>query len=188
MSIKVNPLCIGFISTDSAGRNLIGTACVINGKNSVVTCSHVISNQITLFYIPSNLKRSFRLRVVKDIPNKDVALLATDSITNWPMPLGQMSDLNPKEMVFYVGFKTDNISLTVDQAIIQTVGITAFGNSVLSFIDFYGVAKPGYSGGPVFNSKGEIVGIIRSGYFRKDPKTAPLLKVNIAVDISDLFK
>jgi S1-C subfamily serine protease len=38
------------------------------------------------------------------------------------------------------------------------------------FIEFEGVALPGYSGGPVFDAQGRVIAIIREAWWKTDPR------------------
>jgi hypothetical protein len=57
---------------------------------------------------------------------------------------------------------------------------------ILDFLEFQGEGIPGYSGGPVFNEKGELVAFMREAWFRQGVKGGPPSLFNPAFSLDFL--
>ncbi|HZP60554.1 MAG TPA: trypsin-like peptidase domain-containing protein [Opitutaceae bacterium] len=143
----------------------LGSGFIINPAGYVVTNEHVIAGEykisITQFrHGPAELERvQFNnVRIVAFDPRLDLALLKIEDAgsTVFPtVPLGDSNALTEGQTVFAIGSP-----LGLDRSVSQ--GIIAQKNRPLDgqlYIQTTAQVNPGNSGGPLFNLRGEVVGV-----------------------------
>ncbi len=141
----------------------LGTGFIIDGDGHVVTNNHVIesADEVLVTLID---KRQFKAKVIGKDPKLDLAILqlrdekrkVPDGLK--PTVLGDSGSVRIAEPVFAVG-NPFGLSHTVTMGIIsaknRTIGIGPYDN----FLQTDASINPGNSGGPLFNLKGEVIGI-----------------------------
>ena len=166
MSINVpHKYDIGTISTDSLSKNPIGTGFLV-GKNFVFTCEHAVDGLSTFYYLPYESKRSFRIAVRKTDTLHDLAVLICDDIIcNRYISISPSFDPKIGDSLFYIGYDTKIDGFYVQLGRVQEVGHEKSQSSQVDYFNFNGKIRHGYSGGPVFDRSGEIIGIIKAARF-----------------------
>ena len=98
-------------------------------------------------------------------PKTDVAVLKIDARTCRPSRLGNTSDLQVGEWVLAIGspFGFEN---TVTAGVVSAKGRSLPDDSAVPFIQTDVAVNPGNSGGPLFNTRGEVIGINSQIYSR----------------------
>ena len=147
-----------------------GSGFVINKDGLVVTNSHVVrmndrvADQIRVKFIGENeSSQGTPAEVVGVDPLTDVAVirikgLAKDKLNDLKVaPLGNSDDVAVGEIVFAVGNPYGHTH-SVTQGIVSALGREVDINAS-SFIQTDASINPGNSGGPLFNIKGEVIGI-----------------------------
>jgi len=94
--------------------------------------------------------------------------------------------VNNGDRIFYIGFDSEKSkelghkSLLVNQSKITAMGeqLNYTGNA--QFIEFIGVGKPGYSGGPVFDWNGKLIGLMREAWQKRGLKVGEEILINRA--------
>lgn len=143
----------------------LGSAFVIHPDGYVITCHHVIAGEhkisLTLFEkTDQGLERvQFdSVRIVATHPHADLALLKIENLdgrTLESVPAGDSRLLRQGDSVFSIGSP-----LGFDRTVSQ--GIVSLGNRALGgrlYIQSTAQINPGNSGGPLFNLRGEVVGV-----------------------------
>ena len=122
-------------------------------------------------------------------PRTDVALLKVEGKDLPTVKLGQSKDLKVGEWVLAIGspFGFDH---SVTAGIVSAKGRNLPNDNYVPFIQTDVAINPGNSGGPLFNLKGEVVGInsqifTRSGGFMGLSFAIPM---EVALDVSDQLK
>jgi S1-C subfamily serine protease len=166
-----------------------GSAFVLTNPNFVVTCAHVLTPNKTYFYKPQSVDSLYILKPIFVDIEKDLALLECEkNIVTRPLNPVREFDVKPGQHLFYMGFNK-NVSkngtpvFQVDNAQVSSIGITKIGSSLIDFIEFNGVGIPGYSGGPVFNDDGDVVGLMREAWQKQGVKGGEILLINRAFSI-----
>jgi serine protease Do len=143
----------------------LGSGFVIHSDGYVVTNQHVISGEheitVTVFQQRGEELRNIHFPVVRIIavsPHIDLALLKVDDPRGHDfatVPLAAEDDLRQGQTVFAVGSP-----LGLDRTV--SAGIVSLTNRVIGghlFIQTTTDVSPGNSGGPLFNLRGEVVGV-----------------------------
>ena len=150
-------------SISSDVQSWTGTGFALN-SNYVVTNYHVIENAktITLTGINGNFANKYPASVAATDKNNDLALLKLNgnvSITSIPYSIkATTSDVG--EEVFVLGYP---LTATMGDEIKLTTGVISSKSGFQGDVSQYQISapvQPGNSGGPLFDSKGTIIGIV----------------------------
>lgn len=195
-SISPDGQSYGFIVFDNDIYS--GTGFVVNNKREVITCAHVIDTTKNIFYVTGAITHhgliKQKLKVVKILPAYDLALLQSDvDLCTRPFISENAFHFFPNQHLFYLGYNftksNDTVkSIQANNANISSLGKTFQGKTPVDFIEFVGVGIPGYSGGPVINDQGKIVGIMSQAWLRRGIKGGQTLIVNRAFSILPILK
>jgi serine protease Do len=143
----------------------LGSGFVVNDRGYAVTNHHVIDGETritAIAYVESagglSRRRIEDVELVALNPFLDLALLRLPlpgDLKLRPAVLGSQDDLNAGDAVFAVGNPL-GLERTVSQGILSTLKRNFDG---LIFLQTDAAINPGNSGGPLFNSRGEVVGV-----------------------------
>ncbi len=139
--------------------NSLGSGFVINQEGYVLTNNHVIKDA-TDIRVKLSDGREFKAKVVGRDPAIDVGLIKLEDAKNLPtVVLGDSDKLEQGDFVLAMGNPFD-LNGSVSFGIVSAKdrpGMT--GSSFDDFIQTDAAINPGNSGGPLFNLRGEVVGI-----------------------------
>ena len=142
----------------------LGSGFIISPDGYMLTNAHVVNNadEIT---VKLNDKREFRARVIGADTRTDLAVLKIDATDLPTVRFGDPSKLKVGEWVLAIGspFGFDN---TVTAGIVSAKGRSLPQENFVPFIQTDVAINPGNSGGPLFNMRGEVVGINSQIYSR----------------------
>src|SRR5437764_6127590 len=143
----------------------LGSGFVISQDGYVLTNAHVVegADEITVKFTD---KREFKAKVIRADKRTDIALLKIE--TTAPLPavrFGDPAKLKVGEWVVAIGspFGFEN---TVTAGIVSAKGRSLPQENFVPFIQTDVAINPGNSGGPLFNMRGEVVGINSQIYSR----------------------
>ena len=135
-----------------------GSGFIIDDEGFILTNNHVIesASRITVTLADG---RSFRAEVVGADPAIDVALLRISGASDLPeAPLGNSDELRVGEWVCAIGNPLGYVhSVTV--GVVSFIGRKLFDPSLDDYIQTDAAINFGNSGGPLINSRGEVIGI-----------------------------
>ncbi|MFM9888648.1 MAG: DegQ family serine endoprotease [Burkholderiales bacterium] len=145
-------------------QNSLGSGFIVSTDGYILTNAHVVENadEIT---VKLNDKREFKAKVIGTDRRTDVGLIKIDA-TGLPMVrLGDANKLKVGEWVLAIGspFGFEN---TVTAGIVSAKGRALPSENFVPFIQTDVAINPGNSGGPLFNMRGEVVGINAQIYSR----------------------
>jgi serine protease Do len=146
-------------------QTALGTGFIIDASGYVVTNEHVVREADEVRVRLAD-EREFRADVVGRDPKLDLALLKLDGAANLPVArLGSSEQLRVGEHVLAVG-NPFGLGHTVTLGIVSAKARSIGAGPYDDFIQTDASINPGNSGGPLFNWRGEVVGIntaIRAG-------------------------
>src|SRR5262245_41144008 len=135
-----------------------GTGFIIDADGSILTNHHVIEGAERIVVRLSD-GRSVLAHVVGSDPDTDVALVKVDNQTGLPVaPLGDSSALRMSEWVCAIGNPL-GYEHTVTVGVVSYLGRKLFDASLDNYIQTDAAINFGNSGGPLINSRGEVIGI-----------------------------
>ena len=135
----------------------MGSGFIVSADGIILTNAHVVrdAKEVT---VKLTDRREFRARVLGSDPKTDVAVLKIDAKNLPVVPIGRSNDLKVGEWVLAIGspYGLDN---TVTAGVVSAKGRSLPDDSNVPFIQTDVAVNPGNSGGPLFNTRGEVVGI-----------------------------
>ena len=141
-----------------------GSGFIVSADGIILTNAHVVKDakEVT---VKLTDRREFRAKVLGSDPKTDVAVLKIDAKNLPVVTLGNTNDLKVGEWVLAIGspFGFEN---TVTAGVVSAKGRSLPDDSAVPFIQTDVAVNPGNSGGPLFNARGEVVGINSQIYSR----------------------
>jgi serine protease Do len=142
----------------------LGSGFIISPDGYILTNAHVVegADEIDVRFTD---KRELKAKVIGSDRRSDVALIKVDASGLPVVKFGDPSHLKVGEWVVAIGspFGFDN---TVTAGIVSAKGRSLPEENFVPFIQTDVAINPGNSGGPLFNMKGEVVGINSQIYSR----------------------
>ena len=142
---------------EQAEESSLGSGFIISPDGYILTCAHVIENAREIQVRLAD-RRELSARIVGADRRSDVALLKIDASALPTVVIGDANKLQVGEWVLAIGspFGFDS---SATAGIVSAKGRTLPNENYVSFIQTDVPINPGNSGGPLFNLKGEVVGI-----------------------------
>jgi S1-C subfamily serine protease len=170
MYLKTYPTAaIGGNSSDASPRTKSsGTGFAISSNGFIVTNHHVIegASQLRIRGVNGDFRNTFTARIVAQDPRNDLAILRIDDnrFTNLgvvPFTLNT-NQAGVGESIFVLGYP---LRASMGDEIKLTNGIVSSRTGYQGDITSYQISaavQPGNSGGPLFDSRGNLIGIVNA--------------------------
>ncbi len=141
-----------------------GSGFIVSPDGVILTNAHVVKGANTVT-VKLTDRREFRAKVLGSDPKTDIAVLKIDAKDLPVVHLGDTKKLAVGEWVLAIGspFGFEN---SVTAGVVSAKGRALPDDSFVPFIQTDVAVNPGNSGGPLFNSRGEVVGINSQIYSR----------------------
>jgi serine protease Do len=172
---------------DHEGASL-GSGFIISGDGFILTNAHVV-DQAEEITVRLNDKREFKAKVIGSDRRTDIAIIKIEG-TNLPrVTIGDPSRLKVGEWVVAIGspFGFEN---TVTAGIVSAKGRSLPQENFVPFIQTDVAVNPGNSGGPLFNLRGEVVGINSQIYSRTGGfmGLSFAIPIDVAMDVANQLR
>ncbi|HXV10659.1 MAG TPA: DegQ family serine endoprotease [Burkholderiales bacterium] len=142
----------------------LGSGFIVSRDGYVLTNAHVVrdADEVTVRLTD---KREFKAKVIGTDPQTDLAVLKIEASELPTVKLGNSQDIKVGEWVVAIGspFGFEN---SVTAGIVSAKGRALPDGTYVPFIQTDVAVNPGNSGGPLFNLKGEVIGINSQIYSR----------------------
>nr|WP_303803052.1 DegQ family serine endoprotease [Snodgrassella alvi] len=165
-----------------------GSGFIISQDGYILTNAHVVNGMNTIKVL-LNDKHEFQAKLIGADSQSDVALLKINASDLPQVQLGNPKDLKVGEWVAAIGapFGFDN---SVTAGIVSAKGRSLPNENYTPFIQTDVAINPGNSGGPLFNLKGQVIGMnsqiySRSGGFMGISFAIP---IDVAMNVADQLK
>jgi len=162
-----------FVDVNKRNKFSQGSGFLVNDDGYVLTSFHVVENaqQVSITGIKGDFSISFPALVIAVDRLADLALLKIDTkiitFENPPYTLFESKKVKKAERIYALGYPMENAmgkEAKITDGIINS--LTGFQQSISEF-QISAAVQGGNSGGPLFNSNGQVIGVV-SGKIRSD--------------------
>jgi serine protease Do len=155
----------------------LGSGFIVTQDGYIMTNAHVVANAEEVVVRLAD-KREFKAKVIGSDRRTDVALIKIKAEKLPTVSVGDPSTLKVGEWVMAIGspFGFDS---TVTKGIVSAMGRSLPDENYTPFIQTDAAVNPGNSGGPLFNLRGEVVGINSQIY----SQTGGFMGISFAIPI-----
>ncbi len=162
----------------------LGSGFIISPDGYILTNTHVIANMDEVSVKLTN-KKEYRAKVVGADQYTDVALLKIDGKDLPTVKIGDPQRVEPGEWVAAIG-SPFGFESSVTVGVVSAKGRLLPAGSYVPFIQTDVAVNPGNSGGPLFSTSGEVIGINSQIYSQTGGYMgiAFAIPINIAMDIA----
>lgn len=135
----------------------LGSGFIVSEDGLILTNAHVVADATDVI-VKLTDRREFRARVLGSDRKTDIAVLKIEASHLPTVAVGNPADLRVGEWVLAIGspFGFEN---SVTAGVVSAKGRSLPDDSAVPFIQTDAAVNPGNSGGPLFNARGEVVGI-----------------------------
>ncbi|MBI5792975.1 MAG: DegQ family serine endoprotease [Rhodocyclales bacterium] len=166
----------------------LGSGFIVSADGHILTNAHVVDGADEVL-VKLTDKREFKAKVLGSDKRTDVALIKIEA-SNLPVAkLGDSTKLKVGEWVVAIGspFGFEN---TVTAGIVSAKGRSLAHENFVPFIQTDVAINPGNSGGPLFNMKGEVIGINSQIYSRSGGSMGLsfAIPIDLAMDVQTQLK
>jgi len=163
----------------------LGSGFIVDTSGVILTNAHVVdgADEVTVRLVD---KREFKAKVLGTDKTTDIAVLKIQAADLPVVKIGDPAATKVGEWVVAIGapFGLEN---TVTSGIVSAKSRMLPGDAAVPFIQTDAAVNPGNSGGPLFNLKGEVIGVnsqifSRSGGFQGLAFAVP---IDVAIDVKD---
>ena len=134
-----------------------GSGFIVSPDGVILTNAHVVQGADEVMVKLAD-RREYRAKVLGSDPKTDVAVLKIDAKNLPVVPIGTSRSLQVGEWVLAIG-SPFGLESTVTAGVVSATGRNLGNESAVPFIQTDVAINPGNSGGPLFNTRGEVVGI-----------------------------
>ena len=177
-----NQQSVVLIETDSA----TGSGFILSEDGYVVTNHHVIEDAATIHVVLYD-NQSYQAKLVGYEANNDLALLKITAPDLRPVTLGSSDALIVGDQVAAIGNPLGELTSTLTVGYISAKERDVSTNSsTINMIQTDCAINSGNSGGPLFNMKGEVVGITSAKYSGTSSSGASIEGIGFAIPMDDV--
>jgi serine protease Do len=169
-------------------KSSLGSGFIISSDGYILTNNHVVQGADEIIVRLSD-RRELEAQLIGADERADLALLKVKATGLPAVKLGNSDKLKVGEWVLAIG-SPFGFDYSVTAGIVSALGRSLPNESYVPFIQTDVAINPGNSGGPLFNLKGEVIGInsqiyTRSGGFMGVSFAIP---ISVAIDVVEQLK
>lgn len=164
-------------SEKGAEARALGSGFIISDDGYILTNAHLVAGSKEVVVTLRN-KRELPAEIIAVDPPTDVALIKIRANGLPKVNIGKPANLKVGEWVAAIG-SPFGFDYSVTKGIVSAMGRALPDETYVPFIQTDAALNPGNSGGPLFNMKGEVVGINSQIYSR----TGGFMGISFAIPI-----
>lgn len=163
----------------------IGSGFIVSPDGLILTNAHVVADAQEVA-VKLTDRREFKAKVLGTDPQTDIALLRIDAKDLPTVKLGTSGNVRVGEWVVAIG-SPYGFENTVTSGIVSAKSRALPDGTYVPFIQTDVAVNPGNSGGPLFNMKGEVIGINSQIYSRSGgyQGLSFAIPIDVAVKVKD---
>ncbi len=165
----------------------LGSGFVISSDGLILTNNHVVANA-TSIKIKLDSGKEYKAKIIGRDPKTDLALIKVTPDKDFPKPLklGDSDKIRVGDWVVAVG-NPFGLGQTVTAGIISAKGRVIGEGPYDDFLQTDAAINPGNSGGPLFDMKGEVIGI-NTAILNRGQNIGFAIPINIAKNLLPQLK
>ena len=138
-----------------------GSGVVISEDGYIVTNNHVISGANKIYVTLDDSEKEYTAKLIGTDSANDIAVLKIDASGLTPAKLGDSSSVTAGDMAVVIGNPLGELGDSVSAGIISsTARKITLENQEMTLMQTDASINPGNSGGGMFDSKGQLIGIV----------------------------
>lgn len=166
-------------------RQGVGSGFIVSPDGIILTNAHVVEGAESVIVKLSD-RREFKAKVIGTDEQTDIAVLRIDARNLPGVRIGSSKSVRVGDWVLAIGspFGFEN---TVTAGIVSATSRALPDGTYVPFIQTDAAVNPGSSGGPLFNLKGEVIGINSQIYSRTGgyQGLAFAIPIDVAIKVKD---
>ena len=164
-----------------------GTGFILSEDGYILSNYHVVEGA-TRLTVMTYMGQEYEARLVGYDEMNDVSILKVEATGLDPVTIGSSDDLIVGDQVVAIGNPLGELtsSLTVGYISAKDRTINTDG-SLINMMQTDAAINPGNSGGPLFNMKGEVIGITTAKYSGSTGSGASIEGIGFAIPIADVM-
>ena len=164
-----------------------GSGFVLTSDGYIVTNHHVVDQAYSINVIFAN-GRVLAAQLIGSDSINDVALVKVAANNLIPVTVGSSASMRVGDQVVAIGNALGELSFSLTVGYVSGMDrrISTDGK-VMNMIQTDASINSGNSGGPLFNSKGEVIGITTAKYSGTSPSGATIEGISFAIPINDVM-
>lgn len=172
----------------SPESSALGSGFIISRDGYILTNNHVVESADQVL-VRLHDRRQLIAEVVGTDPRSDVALLKVEADNLPVVAIGNSDALEVGEWVLAIG-SPFGFDFSVTAGIVSATGRALPNESYVPFIQTDVAINPGNSGGPLFNLKGDVIGINSQIYSRTGSfmGLSFAIPIEMAMDVADQIR
>ena len=178
------------VRSNTFGQTMVGSSTgsgfILSKDGYVVTNAHVVDGASAI-KVSTHAGEELEAKVVGTDTTNDVAVLKVEAEELPAVVLGSSDDLIVGDQVVAIGNPLGELTstMTVGYVSAKDRDVTTDGKTI-NMIQTDAAINSGNSGGPLFNMKGEVVGITTAKYSGSSASGASIESIGFAIPIDDV--
>ena len=175
--------------TSTGGTYLAGTGSgfIISDDGYVITNYHVVEGADKLT-VTTHMGQEYTAQLIGSDEINDVALLKVDAVGLDPVEIGSSNELLVGDMVIAIGNPLGELTATATVGYVsgKDRSVSTDG-TLINMLQTDAAINSGNSGGPLFNMKGQVIGITTAKYSGSSSSGASIEGIGFAIPIDDVM-
>lgn len=165
-----------------------GSGFIIDQDGYVITNAHVVAGAVDI-RVGLNDRRELRATLVGTDKSSDIAVLKVDADDLPVVKIGDSDNIKVGEWVLAIG-SPFGFEHTATQGIVSALSRSLPDEAYVPFIQTDVAVNPGNSGGPLFNTSGEVIGVNSQIYSRSGgyQGLSFAIPINVAMSIAEQLR
>lgn len=176
------------LDVDPIPAHSLGSGFIISADGYILTNAHVVRDAEKII-VKLNDQTEKEAKVIGADKRTDLAVLKVEGSSYSPVHIGNSDKLEVGEWVIAIG-SPFGLESTATAGIVSAISRALPSDAYVPFIQTDAAVNPGNSGGPLFNTDGEVVGINSQIYSRTGGYMGLsfAIPINIAMQVADQIK
>ena len=167
--VGVNTSVTTNIFGQTSSSAVSGSGFIISSDGYILTNYHVIEYAATYGYDLSVMLydgTSYDAEIIGSEPDNDIAVIKINAQGLNAVAFGSSEEMNVGEVVYAIGNPLGELEFTMTTGSISALDryVTTDANTSINMFQIDAAVNSGNSGGPVYNSRGEVIGIVTAKY------------------------